>query len=200
MLVAATLIAGCLDSTDSKFVGTWTAPGIDAACEVTFNRDHTGRARCRATDWDGGIQTFRWSVEGNQLFEWFDDGKARRATIVAITPTDVTLRYSDQDWPAGLTRPDPAERRILMGGIILSAVLAGAFLRSTVTLIGAAIVIQLVAALVIYYLPFLRSHAPIGEFELWQLRALSMLGVRPFLRYRRRLFCISPTTRHTLLH
>ena len=95
---AAILLLGCGQSTETKILGSWDAPAIDASNRITFNADHTfvGTGNGLAGD-----VSFRgtWQVNGNQLVIQYEGQKALSETIMTLTHDEMTFMDADGNRP-----------------------------------------------------------------------------------------------------
>jgi Lipocalin-like domain len=94
-IFATTLLFGCRPSMESKVLGSWDAPAIDASNRITFHPDHTFQC---VNNGMGGTLTLNgnWRIEGDQLMIRYDDGKTPTSeTIVEITSEEMKFRDAE---------------------------------------------------------------------------------------------------------
>jgi hypothetical protein len=95
---AVTLLLGCRQSTETKILGSWNAPGIDASTRITFNADHTFGGIGEGL---GGAHPFKgtWQVNGNQLVIQYEGQEAISETIMTLTHDEMTFMDADGNRP-----------------------------------------------------------------------------------------------------
>jgi hypothetical protein len=101
-LLAVAMFGGCDRSAESKLVGTWNIPVIDAVTRVTYKSDHT----CEIwSDGMGGIitDTADWHVEGDQIITRYK-GKESKMTIVKLTRNELQIKEAGEQTVFTYTR------------------------------------------------------------------------------------------------
>ncbi len=101
-LVVLAALTACKRSTESKLLGTWNIPVIDAVTRVTYKPDHT----CDIwSDGMGGVTTdiAEWRVEGDQIITRYK-GKESKTTIVNLTRDDLQIKEAGEQMVFTYTR------------------------------------------------------------------------------------------------
>lgn len=97
-VLAVAVLFGCRQSTETKILGSWDAPGIDASNRITFNADHTFEGIGNGL---GGAHPFKgtWRVNGNQLVIQYEGKEAISETIMTLTRDEMTFMDANGNRP-----------------------------------------------------------------------------------------------------
>ena len=93
--IALAFFSACQRSTESKLIGTWNVPVIDASTRITYKADHT----CDV--WSDGLggastETAEWRLEGDRIITRYK-GREAATIIVSISQKDLRVKDANKD-------------------------------------------------------------------------------------------------------